>query len=246
MSPLVREPLTAVVDVAAGLFEGAAGQDLAYAPVLRPLKAAALYADTVEVTQLTFGVHFMQRFVPPELKPRSGIVWVNQAIRAWRDADAPAPAQSGGSRSGKLARTVFAELRLALEAGALVVPEVVDPARGPLPPVERPSLSDVDDRRAVLKSALDESIQLFAERGLGLWGDPSVVPVIDQPLVSFLRMHPDRRQWEGVIATSLLGQLEAFPDASMDVLLDVRARLADSRAHFRAGTLSVPAVSPSA
>lgn len=43
-----------------------------------------------------------------------------------------------------------------------------------------------------------------------------------------------RAQWEGAIAFSLLGQLEAFPDASIDVILDVRERLAGPRKHFRA------------
>ena len=43
-----------------------------------------------------------------------------------------------------------------------------------------------------------------------------------------------RRVWEGRLAAALLGELEAFPDASIDVLLDVRDRLTDARVYFRA------------
>ena len=43
-----------------------------------------------------------------------------------------------------------------------------------------------------------------------------------------------RRLVEGQIAVSLLGELEAFPHAPMDVILDVRERLGDSVIHFRA------------
>lgn len=39
---------------------------------------------------------------------------------------------------------------------------------------------------------------------------------------------------EGALAVALLGQLEAFPDAPIDVILDVRERLAGPRTHFRA------------
>ena len=43
-----------------------------------------------------------------------------------------------------------------------------------------------------------------------------------------------RVRLEGAIATKLLGQLPAFPNASIDVILDVRERLVGPRTHFRA------------
>jgi hypothetical protein len=45
--------------------------------------------------------------------------------------------------------------------------------------------------------------------------------------------------WEGHLAIGLLGELEAFPDATMDVILDVRERLTASRVHFRAALATV-------
>ena len=40
--------------------------------------------------------------------------------------------------------------------------------------------------------------------------------------------------WESALATQLLGALEGFPDADMDVILDVRERISGSRLAFRA------------
>jgi hypothetical protein len=69
--------------------------------------------------------------------------------------------------------------------------------------------------------------------------DPSQIPVLQRP-PQHVSIRPQQspvthpRLDEALIATRLLGQLEAFPDASMDVLLDVRNRLEGPRVHFRA------------
>lgn len=70
--------------------------------------------------------------------------------------------------------------------------------------------------------------------------DPPVVPVastpgLPNPLSWRTRSEADpQRAWEGALSALLLAQLEGFPDASMDVILDVRERIAASRHRFRA------------
>jgi hypothetical protein len=86
---------------------------------------------------------------------------------------------------------------------------------------------------------------LFAPTGTYLFSDPKAVIVMGgTEEVEVLRNLSLRRGHDfdsesraamlhGVLATSLIGELEAFPDAEMDVVLDVRDRIADSRAYFR-------------
>jgi hypothetical protein len=61
-----------------------------------------------------------------------------------------------------------------------------------------------------------------------LWAEDHLASPTSQP-----NSLATRRRIEGAIAATLLGQLEAFPDASMDVILDVRERIADARVYFR-------------
>jgi hypothetical protein len=45
--------------------------------------------------------------------------------------------------------------------------------------------------------------------------------------------------WESALAVNLLGSIEGFPEADMDVVLDVRERITGSRAAFRAAIAQV-------
>ncbi len=106
------------------------------------------------------------------------------------------------------------ELRAVKAAGALDTPDPLDPAG-----YERGGfLEYLDDLR-----------------------DEPNIPFSVQPTDDIA---PSRRQarWEGVLAASLLGQLEAFPYASMDVILDVRERLKGPRTHFRAAMMKAAKV----
>jgi len=60
--------------------------------------------------------------------------------------------------------------------------------------------------------------------------DPSNIPVLPAAVLG----DSGRAAWEGALASTLLGALEGFPDADMDVVLDIRERIAGSRTHFRA------------
>lgn len=62
----------------------------------------------------------------------------------------------------------------------------------------------------------------------------SAVPVVDEATAIFVHSNQAAVDVAEVsLATHLLGQLPAFPDASTDVLLDIRARLAQPRVRFR-------------
>jgi hypothetical protein len=76
----------------------------------------------------------------------------------------------------------------------------------------------------------------YRDRVDAFWSDwlsnsPWVVPVGEYETPS---AGATRRAAEGALAASLVGGLESFPDASVDVLLDVRERLAAPRARLRA------------
>jgi hypothetical protein len=68
-------------------------------------------------------------------------------------------------------------------------------------------------------------------RQAALLARPDTVPVVPPPSSANL---PAAAAWESVLATQLIGTLEGFPDADMDVVLDVRERISGSRTAFRA------------
>lgn len=113
------------------------------------------------------------------------------------------------------------------------------PERAPLDPDELElayeELSSAQQADALIFEP-DEIERVVQERG------SSVVPVLDQSAIEawvpslnpLIAKDAAVRLWHEALATSLISQLEAFPDASIDVLLDVRQRLERPRTHFRA------------
>jgi hypothetical protein len=168
---------------------------------VRLMKAAVLYADTVEMT------HF------------------NVSRRRWHMSDGDpgfacdmfaSHVPSGPLRigdpvwEGEMAEASDA-LRLAVEAEVLWTPYDSDP-RKPSPP---------PDSSLVMPLLTAESVRHEQ------WSEG--VPSDHARLRS--------GSLESALAISLIGQIEAFPDASMDVLLDVRGRIQGARVHFRAALL---------
>ncbi len=182
----------------------------------RLLKAALLYADAVDVRRITYAIMLTR-----------GLLAALQAMgRPPDDFGKKVRGEHTGELFSVLTRLaghpevvdlpaeiashadeVYYELRLAAESGALLVP-------GP-----DHHEDDADWWRPMR--------------------DPSQIPVLQRP-PQHASMRPNEsptahpRLAEALIATSLLGQLETFPDASMDVILDVRERLKGARVNFRA------------
>lgn len=69
--------------------------------------------------------------------------------------------------------------------------------------------------------------------------DPEAVPVFEAPdSEAFVKTAPARaRTTEGLLAATVFGQLDVFPNASMDVVLDVRDRISDARTRLHAALI---------
>ena len=76
--------------------------------------------------------------------------------------------------------------------------------------------------------ALDYSTRSEIEEQRALW-DEQNVRVFDDPAWK----PRTRAELDATVAETLLGDFVAYPDADVDVILDVRERLVDSRARFR-------------
>lgn len=84
-----------------------------------------------------------------------------------------------------------------------------------------------------------ESVEFVLSHALAAVVDPTRIPFPDpnDPKLQalFLEATPTagRRAAEGALTAALFGSLPAFPDAPMDVILDVRSQLAGARTAFR-------------
>ena len=112
--------------------------------------------------------------------------------------------------------------------------------------------ADIVDRAASEIRAVDEACALTLPIGLEREGfvadarvaygddwadDPNVIPALSARTrwpSRALEEVVSRRQWEGALATTLASDVDCFPDASIDVLLDVRERITGARVHFTA------------
>jgi hypothetical protein len=182
----------------------------------RLLRAALLYADQVEIPSLTLhalcGAVFKDHVGADDIRERASdeFRWARwpavYAVCHRFLGVGPGPVDLRPDEE-QMAGEVVAELRLAADAGALVVPALTPDA------LERAVLADDDPAKTrFLRAPAAESAETPAT---------------------------SRASWETMLARSLLGQLEAFPNASMDVVLDVRNRLQGPRVRFRAALASV-------
>jgi hypothetical protein len=180
----------------------------------RLLKAALLYADMVDVRRISYSFVFMRAIC--EFYEERGRPSILDPVAIARklgitEVHSVLSRLAGYPSVNELppetaarADAALDELRSAAAAGALVIP----------PPGSK---AEADWWRPM--------------------ADPSQVPFLKRPPThSWPRtteaVHP--RAWEAALTARLLGELEAFPDASMDVILDVRERLKGPRTYFRA------------
>lgn len=227
----MTEPVSLDAVVAARTPDGPAhpsGSSL-FAVERRLLKAALLYADTVEILPLSFylltwymapdGMEFLVDYTRPISEQNPEFIWLMRELLEWpegeehgeteltADQTRRAAAAELTADQTKRAAAAYNELRLAAEAQALVYPYYSQPVH----------------------------IGVELERERAALYDPTRIPVLPARVVeAAIARETPKVALEGVLATSLLGQLEGFPDASMDVVIDVRERLADSRVYFRA------------
>jgi hypothetical protein len=189
----------------------------------RLLKASLLYVDRVEIAGLTDLVDAARRFkaihdhympdLPPELASKAGgqlggpgLTWMLDEVDAL-SGNARASYHDLPAEDAPEALAALEDFRPAIRAGALLVPALETWSFG--------------QRRS------SEALRRRLELNLT---DPNCVPVVG-----------DRGRWptehdalEGTLASRLLGGLEGFPDASIDVILDVRERLESPLIRFRA------------
>ena len=213
MHALTTQPVRAVVYGGFGLSPHNHGQRL--------LKAAILYADTVQLAALTHkaalgGPHedpIVLFSRDPDLTASVRVewhAWARLAGETLQDADVP-------ERVATAAELLHRDLKLALDAEALLIS---DPR---------------DATRAAWRSLRFEATQgdkaQADGRHLRDLLDSGKIPVAAK--MSSRAGTVGESAWLGAIATALIGQLDAFPDADMDVILDVRERLKGPRTHFR-------------
>ncbi|HEV3000436.1 MAG TPA: hypothetical protein VGW75_06825 [Solirubrobacteraceae bacterium] len=175
----------------------------------RLMKAALLYADRIEMFTVT---RLVKRNYPPYFHHLPGASAQILATIGDRLAGRPDQWQHASNRDLKVIELGLAELRIAADAGVLILP----------------SREDVESQDVV-------------------W-NPDRVPVVSQWTADvwarrrYDSANPADRDleplWEGALASTLLSELEGFPDASIDELLDVRERLAGPRIRFRAAMAS--------
>lgn len=197
-----------------------------YSSDLRLVKAALLYADRVVVHSTRFGATLSAEGsdgarptrvsgsgYPPEIE----LLLDRVATRLF---GRPAHHQlrlypdTGATKEAVVARAsqALCELLLAVEAGLVQVDEGAS-------------------FETLWWPLLDES--------LAVSGVP-VMEVSDEAFFSGVKSGGSggTPTSEGVLASTLIGQLEAFPEATMDVVLDVRERLTAARVRFRAAMSS--------
>jgi hypothetical protein len=187
------------------------------------LKASLLYADRAEVAGLTDLVgaarrlraiadHYLPEFWPEAASGLSGqlggpgLTWLLDEVGAIA-GDGQHSYHELPPENASEAQAALTDFRLAMQAGALLLPDSEPWTFG------APRKASLDRDR--LASRLADHHCLPVVGGLGSW--PSQHDAL-----------------EGALATSLLGELEGFPNASMDVILDVRQRLERPRIRFRA------------
>jgi F0F1-type ATP synthase membrane subunit c/vacuolar-type H+-ATPase subunit K len=176
----------------------------------RLLKAALLYADTVQDSGLT-----LQAYMPMGSRSNSRAV-AYLAIRrlagllAEREdlADVKLPRVAEDA-----VQVAYGDIHRAVQAGAFRLTD-----RGFPSSVTWQTRNAALDRDLFDRSKIQVSTRIFSN----LRGDA-----------------PTAAAWEGAVAATLIGQLEAFPDAEMDAILDVRRRLDGPRTHFRAAVAEV-------
>jgi hypothetical protein len=200
---------------------------------VRALKAALLYCDDVEIHSFFMAMRLLGAGAGVEDGTiDAGLIWADgepwpaEIQRLHAAMPGFSPEQPGPRRfltaDDAADLRALDELAAAAEAGALRLP---------------PFGSNITE--------------LFASQYDAV-ASASVLPVfdeVDQRQVAFELFRnvlpPDRltrqRAWEGSLAVGLLGQAEGFPDAPIDVLLDVRDRLARARTSFRSAIAEVAA-----
>lgn len=194
-------------------------EDTLYGRERRLVRAALLYADTIELQSLAWSQLLASALVPhfteqPDLSPAHWFdLQLGTILTKGEPADRPPP------KEGKEASLALLEIVEMLASRAVVYPDLG---------VTSESLKKAD---GTYPTNLDLIVALSDAR-VKRMEDPDVVPLYDRDTDP--RWKPSPAAWEGMLATSLLGDLEAFPNATLDVVLDVRERLAEPRTYFRA------------
>jgi hypothetical protein len=184
---------------------------------LRLLRASLLYADRVELIITLSGLLALRLVVPhPGIYFKSFVRWelLTELLAdhfGLPNAAERADAFRAVCPSADIVERAASEIKAVYEAGALTLPIGL----------EREGF--VADARVA-----------YGEE----WADdPNVVPALSArtrwPSRALEEVIP-RRQWEGALATTLASDVDCFPDASIDVLLDVRERITGARVHFTA------------
>jgi hypothetical protein len=188
------------------------------------MKAALLYADRVEFQALTWVL-----WGPWDMVKLDGTsqLWFLRQLKAMLKGEPPPDVDPPTDKADEAALAV-SELAKALLSGHVMLP-LLDKEQGQALREEAEAGASIS-----MGDILIGLIKSWEQR----LSDPCVVPLVGDA-DSYLRM-PDNSAGatlEGSIAAGLLGELEAFPDASIDVILDVRERLAASRINFRAAVI---------
>jgi hypothetical protein len=123
---------------------------------------------------------------------------------------------------------VHRDLKLALDAEALLISDPGDATRAAWHRLRSASIETAQADRALADGTHLRDLL-----------DPGKIPVAAR--MPSRAGTADENAWFGAVATALIGQLDAFPDADMDVILDVRERLEGPRTHFRAAIAEVAA-----
>jgi hypothetical protein len=214
-----------------------------FSPATRLIKAGLVYADEVQLSSLPITAVVTRRLSAQAMED------LPAALNVLRDDLAQCLERSNARSSGLAAvrpatlraMSALNDLQDALASGAVIVSR---PAEG--------------EPGARMQSNLEAGIrQIFdwLAGGMGLGNAPGEVPLLSEaeaegwtnhaagrhPIPEQLFDAPgsSRRMLEGMVTSRLFGALPAFPDAPIDVVLELRDALADARPHFGAALLSI-------
>lgn len=189
-------------------------EDWFYTRERQLIKAALLYADTIELQSFAWSQLLASAIVPhftkqQELTPEAWFdLQLGVLLTEGKLADRAVP------MGGDEAVLALQEIVKVIVSRAVVYPDL-----GITSEALRKPDGTYPTNLELIGALSDAAAKKLA--------DPKIVPLYDQDKDPRWQGSPNA--WEGILATSLLGELEAFPNATLDVVLDVRDRL-----HFRA------------
>ncbi|MDQ6614998.1 MAG: hypothetical protein M3083_09665 [Actinomycetota bacterium] len=208
-----------------------------FSEVNRLIKSGLLYADEVQLSSLPLTAILLRRVSPDAMEtfPASLAILrddLTQCLEAAkRRSSALAPLRSATSR----AISAIDDLRDAFTFGKILISRP-----NPGPRVDLMIIDWLEGGMGIRRAS--RVVPLLSEREAAGWlaHDGSALsgrfPIPDS---LFNEPESSRRMIEGMVASRLLGDLPAFPDAPLDLVLKLREALADERPQFAATVIAI-------